>query len=183
MFLLKWLVKILEIILVSTIVYINQDFLQTIFILRILVHVLYRFFNDEYSTSGASSGIGAATALEFAKNGAKLVLAARNVERLNEVASQCSSKGLQQEKVSNNMYQNITKMHRKRQRRVSACMHFATMTHHISQHIVWFLHGLCFHCNNPTFIFCMDSHKKHFMSNETRAYHLKEIHVYCFCNF
>lgn len=109
MFLLKWLVKILEIILVSTIVYINQDFLQTIFILRILVHVLYRFFNDEYSTSGASSGIGAATALEFAKNGAKLVLAARNVERLNEVANQCSSKGLQQENVRNK-YQNITKM-------------------------------------------------------------------------
>lgn len=54
------------------------------------------------STSGASSGIGAATALEFAKNGAKLVLAARNVERLNEVASQCSSHGLQQEKVHNN---------------------------------------------------------------------------------
>lgn len=66
--------------------------------------MLCRFFNDEYSTPGASSGIGAATALEFAKNGAKLVLAARNVERLNEVASQCSSKGLQQEKVSNNNY-------------------------------------------------------------------------------
>lgn len=71
------------------------------FLRRILnvLNVLYRVFNDE---SGASSGIGAATALEFAKNGAKLVLAARNVERLNEVASQCSSKGLQQEKVSNN---------------------------------------------------------------------------------
>eukprot|EP00105_Crassostrea_gigas_P033055 XP_011456302.1 PREDICTED: uncharacterized protein LOC105348529 [Crassostrea gigas] len=49
--------------------------------------------------TGASSGIGAATALEFAKNGAKLVLAARNVERLNEVANQCSSKGLQQENI------------------------------------------------------------------------------------
>lgn len=77
--------------------------------------MLCRFFTDEYSTPGASSGIGASTALEFAKNGAKLVLAARNVERLNEVASQCSSKGLQQEKVSNNnTYYNMTKMHRKR---------------------------------------------------------------------
>uniref|UniRef100_K1S6T9 Uncharacterized protein n=1 Tax=Magallana gigas TaxID=29159 RepID=K1S6T9_MAGGI len=54
--------------------------------------------NKVVIVTGASSGIGAATALEFAKNGAKLVLAARNVERLNEVASQCSSKGLQQEK-------------------------------------------------------------------------------------
>lgn len=55
--------------------------------------------NKVVIVTGASSGIGAATALEFAKNGAKLVLAARNVERLNEVASQCSSKGLQQEKI------------------------------------------------------------------------------------
>ncbi|XP_048776021.1 3-oxoacyl-[acyl-carrier-protein] reductase FabG-like [Ostrea edulis] len=49
--------------------------------------------------TGASSGIGAATALEFAKTGARLVLAARNVERLNDVASRCSAKGLPQEKI------------------------------------------------------------------------------------
>ncbi|XP_062580931.1 3-oxoacyl-[acyl-carrier-protein] reductase FabG-like [Saccostrea cucullata] len=49
--------------------------------------------------TGASSGIGAATALEFAKTGAKLVLAARNVERLNDIASQCVAKGLQQDKI------------------------------------------------------------------------------------
>ncbi|XP_065932979.1 3-oxoacyl-[acyl-carrier-protein] reductase FabG-like isoform X2 [Magallana gigas] len=57
------------------------------------------FLNKVVIVTGASSGIGAASALEFAKNGAKLVLAARNVERLNEVANQCSSKGLQQENI------------------------------------------------------------------------------------
>ncbi|XP_062580933.1 3-oxoacyl-[acyl-carrier-protein] reductase FabG-like isoform X1 [Saccostrea cucullata] len=49
--------------------------------------------------TGANSGIGAATALAFAKTGARLVLAARNQERLNDVANQCSAKGLPQEKV------------------------------------------------------------------------------------
>ncbi len=41
--------------------------------------------------TGASSGIGAATALEFAKNGYFIYLMGRNRERLEEVALQCRS--------------------------------------------------------------------------------------------
>lgn len=43
--------------------------------------------------TGASSGIGSATALAFAENGANLLLGARRVERLKEVAEQCLKKG------------------------------------------------------------------------------------------
>ena len=38
-------------------------------------------------------GAGMATALEFAKHGAKVVLASRNPEALNEVESQCRDFG------------------------------------------------------------------------------------------
>ncbi|XP_052093594.1 3-oxoacyl-[acyl-carrier-protein] reductase FabG-like isoform X2 [Mytilus californianus] len=44
--------------------------------------------------TGASSGIGETTALLFAESKAKVVLAARNVENLEKVASLCKSKGL-----------------------------------------------------------------------------------------
>ena len=43
--------------------------------------------------TGASSGIGAATAVAFAKQGANLVLAARRMEKLQEVAAQCKAAG------------------------------------------------------------------------------------------
>ena len=43
--------------------------------------------------TGASAGIGAATALAFAAEGAKLLLAARRVEKLAEVASQAKQRG------------------------------------------------------------------------------------------
>ncbi|HYO72361.1 MAG TPA: SDR family oxidoreductase, partial [Archangium sp.] len=43
--------------------------------------------------TGASSGIGRATALAFARHGAKVVLAARNPQPLHEVASQCAELG------------------------------------------------------------------------------------------
>ena len=43
--------------------------------------------------TGASSGIGAATALAFARHGSRLELAARRVDRLNEVAERCRSAG------------------------------------------------------------------------------------------
>lgn len=43
--------------------------------------------------TGASSGIGAATAIKFAKYGACLALNGRNVENLKKVAEQCSTTG------------------------------------------------------------------------------------------
>jgi NADP-dependent 3-hydroxy acid dehydrogenase YdfG len=43
--------------------------------------------------TGASAGIGAATALAFANEGAKLLLAARRVEKLTEVADEARKRG------------------------------------------------------------------------------------------
>ncbi len=43
--------------------------------------------------TGASSGAGRAAALEFARNGSKLVLAARRIDALNELVTECKELG------------------------------------------------------------------------------------------
>ena len=43
--------------------------------------------------TGASSGFGAAAAVAFAREGARLLLGARRVDRLNEVAAKCRDEG------------------------------------------------------------------------------------------
>src|SRR5439155_18956393 len=43
--------------------------------------------------TGASAGIGRATALAFASEGARLLLAARRAAKLAEVASECLTRG------------------------------------------------------------------------------------------
>lgn len=49
--------------------------------------VMIEFKNKIVLITGASSGIGQASAVEFAKHGAKLILAARRKDRLDELAS------------------------------------------------------------------------------------------------
>ncbi len=49
---------------------------------------------------GASSGIGRATAVEFAKHGVKVAIAGRNAERLEETAQLCYKEGLKEKDVN-----------------------------------------------------------------------------------
>ncbi|CAG2110531.1 unnamed protein product [Medioppia subpectinata] len=51
--------------------------------------VTYNFAGKVALITGSSSGIGAATAILFAKSGANVVITGRNAERVSEVAKQC----------------------------------------------------------------------------------------------
>lgn len=53
------------------------------------------FKSKKVLVTGASSGIGAALAVRFAKAGADLILAARSVDKLEDVAQRCRSLGVQ----------------------------------------------------------------------------------------
>ncbi len=54
----------------------------------------HNIFNDKIViVTGASSGIGRATALEFARNGSKLVIAARSADRLAELETEIRKLG------------------------------------------------------------------------------------------
>ena len=56
---------------------------------------------------GASAGIGAATAVAYAKQGAKLVLGGRNEENLKKTAKLCEEQGVQNENVSKSLILNV----------------------------------------------------------------------------
>ncbi len=56
-----------------------------------------RFIGKTVLITGASSGIGAATALRFAKEGANVCLVARNEVRLKQVKEQCENFGAKAE--------------------------------------------------------------------------------------
>ena len=57
----------------------------------LLVVMSNRKVTTAFHVSGASSGIGAATAVLFAKMGATLSLSGRNVSNLEETAKSCSA--------------------------------------------------------------------------------------------
>ena len=52
-----------------------------------------RFAGQVVLLTGASSGIGAELARQFAAEGARLALAARDVDRLHTVATECRALG------------------------------------------------------------------------------------------
>ena len=54
--------------------------------------------------SGASSGIGAGTAVHFAENGAKVAITGRNEENLKKIAQKCEEASPTNEKVSSLKY-------------------------------------------------------------------------------
>ena len=55
--------------------------------------VRYDYMGKTVVITGASSGIGAACAIEYARRGAKVVLASRTVESLNKVAAEVKAAG------------------------------------------------------------------------------------------
>jgi len=69
-----------------------------IFIIKVKMDMSFNFDGKVVLITGASSGIGAATAIYFAKNGAKLALAGRKEENLKAVADKCFEESKNKEK-------------------------------------------------------------------------------------
>ena len=60
---------------------------------------------------GASSGIGAATAVEFAKHGVKVAINGRNADNLEKTAKKCYEAGLKETEVTIIINLNPMKLH------------------------------------------------------------------------
>lgn len=58
-----------------------------------MIDNLFSLKGKQILVTGASSGIGRATAIECSKAGAKVILLGRNIDRLNETLSQCDGEG------------------------------------------------------------------------------------------
>lgn len=58
-----------------------------------MIDNLFSLKGKQILVTGASSGIGRATAIECSKAGAKVILLGRNIDRLNETLSNCNGEG------------------------------------------------------------------------------------------
>ena len=58
-----------------------------------MIDNLFSLKGKQILVTGASSGIGRATAIECSKAGAKVILLGRNIDRLSETLSQCDGEG------------------------------------------------------------------------------------------
>lgn len=67
---------------------------------RVTLHACSAHVLAFHESAGASSGIGRATAVQFAKHGVKVAIAGRNAEKLEETAQLCYKEGLKDKDVS-----------------------------------------------------------------------------------
>ena len=74
----------------------SRSWLDNYLCLTIMVNIVF---------PGASFGIGAGTAILFAKYGSRLALTGRNKQKLEAVASKCEEQGLSKDKVISQILQ------------------------------------------------------------------------------
>ena len=96
-----WLILILVIILLTVLFFTKCDGdLTLMFYEHFFGHKLKDLKDQVVWITGASSGIGAGCALDFAGFGAKLVLSARSVDKLQDVKQRClKNSGLRDEDI------------------------------------------------------------------------------------
>ena len=62
------------------------------------------------NTPGSSSGIGAATAVEFAKHGMRIMLHGRDEGRLREVVKKCKDSGAEEVTIWDELYHSCVQL-------------------------------------------------------------------------